>query len=333
MAIRVAINGFGRIGRMVLRAGINDPAIEYVAVNDLTDIPTLAYLLKYDSSHGNFPGTVEVKDDGLLVNGKFIKVLAEKMPEKLPWKELDIDVVMECTGFFTNRADCEKHLAAGAKKVLLSAPPKDTSIKTFVMGVNESQIKPEDTIISNASCTTNSLAPVVKVLDDNFGIEYGYMTTVHSYTADQRLVDAPHKDLRRGRAAAANIVPTTTGAAKSVAETLPHLKGKLDGISIRVPTSTGSLTDFVCKLSKPTTKDNLNWLFNQVAQYHMKGILEYTEDEIVSSDIVDNPHSGIFDAKSTMVMGDGMFVKVFSWYDNEYGYSCRMNDLAKIMMR
>lgn len=332
--IRVAINGFGRIGRMVFRAGIADSAIEFVAINDLTDIPTLAYLLKYDSVHGRFPGNVEVKSDGLLVNGKFVKVTAEKLPEKLPWKDLNVDVVMECTGFFTTKADCEKHLAAGAKKVVLSAPPKTAGeVKTIVMGVNEAIITADDTIISNASCTTNSLAPVVKVLDDNFGIEHGFMTTIHSYTADQRIVDSPHKDLRRGRTAAANIVPTSTGAAKNVTETIPHLKGKLDGVAIRVPTPDGSLTDFVCRLKKPATKEHINWLFSQVSQYHMKGILEYTEDEIVSSDVVNNTHSSIFDSKSTMVMADGYFVKVFAWYDNEYGYSFRMIDLAKVLMK
>jgi glyceraldehyde 3-phosphate dehydrogenase len=333
MAIRVAINGFGRIGRMVFRAGMNDPAIEFVAVNDLTDIPTLAYLLKYDSVHGNFPGTVEAGHDGLVVNGKLVKVTAEKEPEKLPWKDLNVDIVMECTGFFTTKEGCMKHIKAGAKKVLLSAPAKDgEGVKTVVVGVNENTIAHDDLIISNASCTTNSLAPVVKVLDDNFGVEHGYMTTVHSYTADQRHVDAPHKDLRRGRAAAVNIVPTTTGAAKTVAEVLPHLKGKLDGISIRVPTPDGSVTDFVVRLKKPTTKEQINWLFSEVAKYHLKGILQYTTDEIVSSDIVGNPHSSIFDANGTYVT-DGVFVKIMAWYDNEWGFSHRMVSLAKLMMK
>ena len=330
MVTRVAINGFGRIGRMVFRAGLGDSAIEFVAINDLTDIPTLAYLLKYDSVHGPFKGTVETAPDGLVVNGKLVRVVAEKDPARLPWGSLHIDVVVESTGFFTKREDCEKHLHAGAKKVLLSAP--GTGIKTIVMGVNENSITHEDTIISNASCTTNSLAPIVKVLDDNFGVEHGFMTTIHSYTADQRLVDAPHKDLRRGRAAAVNIVPTTTGAAKSVAEALPHLKGKLDGVSIRVQTPDGSLTDFVVRLKKPSTKEHVNWLFSQVAQYHLKGILRYTEDEIVSSDIVGDTHSAIFDAKSTMVI-DGVFVKLLAWYDNEWGYSNRMIDLIKVMSR
>jgi glyceraldehyde 3-phosphate dehydrogenase len=332
MVIRVAINGFGRIGRMVFRAGLADPAIEFVAVNDLTDIPTLAYLLKYDSVHGRFNGTVETAHDGLVVNGKFVRVIAEKDPAHLPWKDMNVDVAIESTGFFTSKEGCMKHITAGAKKVLLSAPGKEGEIKTIVVGVNEHMISPDDVIISNASCTTNSLAPIVKVLDDNYGVERGFMTTVHSYTADQRLVDAPHKDLRRGRGAATNIVPTTTGAAKTVAETLPHLKGKLDGISIRVPTPDGSVTDFVVQLKKSVTKEEVNWLFHEVAQYHLKGILEYTEDEIVSSDIVDNTHSSIFDAKSTMVL-EGNMIKVLAWYDNEWGYSNRMIDLVKLMMK
>lgn len=332
MAIRVAINGFGRIGRMVFRAGVNDPAIEFVALNDLTDIPTLAYLLKYDSVHGPFQGTVETSHDGLVVNGKFVRVIAEKDPEKLPWGQLNIDVAIESTGFFTTKDGCAKHLKAGAKKVLLSAPGKEGEIKTIVIGVNDHTVTKEDNIISNASCTTNSLAPIVKVLDDNFGVDRGFMTTIHAYTADQRLVDAPHKDLRRGRAAAANTVPTTTGAAKTVAETMPHLKGKLDGISIRVPVSDGSLTDFNVILKRPTTTEHLNWLFSQVAQYHLKGILRYNEDAIVSSDIVGDSNSSIFDAKSTAVI-DGTFVKILAWYDNEWGYSHRMIDLVKIMMR
>ncbi len=332
MTIRVAINGFGRIGRMVFRAGLKDPSIEFVAINDLTDIPTLAYLLKYDSTHGPFPGTVQTATDGLIVDGKFVRVVAQKDPSQLPWHDLRVDVAIESTGFFTTKVDCMKHIQAGARKVLLSAPGKEGEIKTIVMGVNENTISPQDVLISNASCTTNSLAPIVKVLDDNFGVEYGYMTTIHSYTADQRLVDAPHKDLRRGRGAAQNIVPTTTGAAKAVAETLPHLKGRLDGVSIRVPTPDGSLTDFVVRLKKEVTKEHLNWLFSQVAQYHLKGLLRYTEDELVSSDIIGDPHSSIFDAKSTMVM-QGNFVKLLAWYDNEWGYSNRMIDLVKIMGR
>ncbi len=331
MTIRVAINGFGRIGRMVYRAGARDSAIEIVAVNDLTDIPTLAYLFKYDSVHGPYKGSVEATADGLIIDGKLVRVLAEKDPEKLPWGALQVDIVIESTGFFTKKADCEKHIRAGAKKVLLSAPAKEgEAIKTIVMGVNDSLLTPQDLVVSNASCTTNSLAPIVKVLDDNFGVEHGFMTTIHSYTADQRLVDAPHKDLRRGRAAAVNIVPTTTGAAKTVGEVLPQLKGKLDGVSIRVQTPDGSLTDFVVRLKKPTSKEHINWLFSQVAQYHLSGILRYTEDEIVSSDIIGDSHSAIFDAKSTMVI-DGVFVKLLAWYDNEWGYSNRMIDLVKRM--
>jgi glyceraldehyde 3-phosphate dehydrogenase len=333
MTIRVAINGFGRIGRMVFRAGMNDPAITFVAINDLTDIETLAYLLRHDSVHGPFNGSVETTHDGLVINGAFVRVLAERDPAALPWGQLGVDVVVESTGFFTKRSDCEKHLHAGAKKVVLSAPAKEgENIKTIVVGVNEHDITPADTIISNASCTTNSLAPIVKVLDDNFGVEHGYMTTIHSYTADQRLVDAPHKDLRRGRAAAQNIVPTTTGAARSVAETIPHLKGKLDGVSIRVPTPCGSVTDFVVRLKKPTTKEHLNWLFSQVAQYHLQNVLRYTEEPLVSSDIVNDAHSSIFDAQSTMVI-DGVFVKLLAWYDNEWGYSNRMIDMVKLVAR
>lgn len=332
MTVKVAINGFGRIGRMVFRAGMNDPSISFVAINDLTDIPTLAYLLKYDSVHGPFPGTIESTQDGLIINGAFVKVFAEKDPANLPWAALHIDVAIESTGFFTTKEGCMKHIRAGARKVLLSAPGKEGEVKTIVMGVNENTITPEDTIISNASCTTNSLAPIVKVLDDNFGVEHGYMTTVHSYTADQRLVDAPHKDWRRSRAAAVSIIPTTTGAAKTVAEVLPHLKGKLDGVSLRVPTPDGSITDFVVVLKKETTKEHINWLFSQVAQFHLKGILQYTEDELVSRDIVGNPHSSIFDAQSTMVT-DGRFVKVLAWYDNEWGFSNRMIDLVKLMAR
>ncbi len=325
--IRVAINGFGRIGRMVFRAGYKDSDIEFVAVNDLTDTKTLAMLLKYDTVHGRFDGTVEAKEKALIVNGKEVKVFAEKEPENLPWGKLNIDVVVESTGFFTTKEACLKHIKAGAKKVLLSAPGKD--IKTVVKGVNEHEIKKGDLIISNASCTTNSLAPVVKVLNDNFGVEKGFMTTVHSYTADQRLVDAPHKDLRRARHAAENIVPTTTGAAKAVAEVIPELKGKMDGIAIRVPTPDGSITDFTCILKKETSIEQVNKLFKNVSEYHMKGVLEYTEDPIVSSDIIGNSHSGIFDATLTNVNGN--MVKVFSWYDNEFGYSCRMIDLVKMM--
>ncbi len=329
--IRVAINGFGRIGRMVYRAGYNDSEIEFVAINDLTDNKTLAHLLKYDSAHGKFEGTVTYDDEGLIINGKKLLVFREKDPTVLPWGKLNIDVVVESTGIFTTADKCKMHIQAGAKKVLLSAPGKEGEIFTMVKGVNE-HLYAGQQIVSNASCTTNCLAPVVKVLDDSFGIEKGFMTTVHSYTADQRLVDAPHSDLRRARSAAANMVPTTTGAAKTVGEVITHLKGKLDGISIRVPTQDGSVTDFVCILKKDATKEEINSLFKSAANKELKGVLEYSEDPLVSSDIIGNPHSSIFDAMSTNVM-DKRLVKVLSWYDNEWGYSCRMIDLVKIIMK
>jgi len=332
--IRVAINGFGRIGRMVFRAGLNDPDIEFVAVNDITNPKTLAMLLKYDSVHGRFPGDVKEKDGHIVVNGKTLTVIAEKDPSKLPWKDMKIDVVVESTGFFTTRADCMKHISAGAKKVLLSAPGKDKEnpIKTIVMKVNELDIKPDDLIVSNASCTTNCLGPMLKVLNDKFGIKRGYMTTIHSYTTDQRLHDAPHEDLRRARAAAVNIVPTTTGAAKAIGLVIPDLKGKMDGIAVRVPTIDGSLTDVAVELNVKTTKEEINAEFKKVSEAYMKDVLEYTEDPIVSSDIVTNPHSCIFDASSTMVL-DGNFVKILGWYDNEWGYSNRMIDLVKLMSK
>jgi len=329
--IRVAINGFGRIGRQVLQAGINDPAIEWVAINDLTDAKTLAHLLKYDSVYGVFKGEIASTHDSIIVNGKTIKVFAEKDPEKLPWKTYNIDVVVESSGFFTERAGAEKHLKAGAKKVLISAPAKGHDV-TIVKGVNEHVYsKDKHNIVSNASCTTNCLAPIVKVLHDNFKIKRGFMTTIHAYTADQRLVDAPHRDLRRARSAALNIVPTTTGAAKAVAEVIPELKGKLDGYSLRVPVPTGSVVDFVCEVEKDVTVEKLNWLFGEVAKYHLKGIIEYTEDPIVSKDIVGNANSCIFDALSTMIL-EGKFIKVVGWYDNEWGYSNRMVDVIKLLL-
>ncbi len=329
--VRVAINGFGRIGRMVFRAGVQDPDIDFVALNDLTDTKTLAHLLKYDSVHGIFNGQIDYDENNLIVDGRKIKVFAERDPEKLPWKEEEIDIVVESTGFFTRMNDCKKHIKAGAKKVLLSAPPKD-DVPTFVIGVNEHDYDVEKhDVISNASCTTNCLAPLVKVLDDNFGIEKGFMTTVHSYTGDQKLVDAPHKDLRRARSGAVSIIPTTTGAAKAVAKVIPHLKGKLDGMAMRVPTPDGSITDFVCVLKKDTTKEEINELFRNVSQHHLRNVLQYMEDPIVSRDIVGNPHSSIFDAALTMVM-EGRFVKVVSWYDNEWGYSNRMVQMLKKML-
>ena len=330
---KVAINGFGRIGRMVFRAGINNPDIDFVGFNDLTDTKTLAHLLKYDSVHGKFNGTVEAKEGALVINGKEIKVFAEKDPSQLPWGDLGVDVVVESTGFFRTREKCQLHIDAGAKKVLLSAPGKDKEnpIKTIVMGVNDDQIAPEDTIVSNASCTTNCLAPVVKILQDKIGIKRGYMTTVHAYTSDQKLHDAPHSDLRRARAAAVSMIPTTTGAAKAVGLVMPEMQGKLNGMAIRVPTVDGSLVDFVAEMEKDTSAEEINAMVKEAAENHFKGIIEYTEDPIVSVDIISNTYSSIFDASLTDVMR-GNFVKIILWYDNEYGYSNRMIDMIKKMV-
>ena len=326
--VRIAINGFGRIGRMVFRAGHKDPSIEFVAINDLTDTKTLAHLLRYDSVQGQFHGEISYDENSITVNGNTIKVFSQKNPESLPWKDLGVDVVIESTGLFRSKEKASMHLTAGAKKVLLSAPGKN-GVFTIVKGVNEHEYNGEE-IVSNASCTTNCLAPLVKVLDDNYGVEKGFMTTIHAYTADQRLVDAPHSDLRRARSAAANIVPTTTGAASAVAEVMPHLKGKLDGIAIRVPVPSGSITDFTCTLKKEATKEEINNLFKNVASKELRGVIQYTEEPLVSTDIIGNTHSSIFDAQTTNVI-DGKLVKVVAWYDNEYGYSCRMLDLAKII--
>jgi glyceraldehyde 3-phosphate dehydrogenase len=329
--IRAAINGFGRIGRMVLRAGINDPAIEWVALNDLTDTTTLAHLLKYDSVHGRFHGEVTFDEHSITINGRKILVYAHKEPRDLPWKELNIDVVIESSGIFTSREAASRHMDAGSKKVLISAPADGPVDFTIVKGVNEHLYdKSCHNIISNASCTTNCLAPIVKVLHDNFGVARGFMNTAHAYTADQRLVDAPHKDLRRARSAALSIIPTTTGAAKAVELVIPELKGKLDGIALRVPVPSGSIADFTCELKKDTSAGEINSLFKSVADHHLKGVLEYTEDPIVSSDIIHNSHSCIFDAKSTNVI-DGRLVKVLGWYDNEWGYSCRVVDVVKLL--
>lgn len=328
--IRVAINGFGRIGRQVLQAGINDPGIEWVAINDLTDTHTLAHLLKYDSVYGIFPGVIDYKEDKLIVNGKEIKVLAEKEPEKLPWAKLNIDVVVESTGFFTDKESASKHIKAGAKKVLISAPAKGVDI-TIVKGVNEHLYdKKKHHIISNASCTTNCLAPMVKVLNDNFGVKKGFMLTAHAYTADQRLVDSPHKDLRRARHAAVSVIPTTSGAAKTVAEVIPEMKGKLDGVAWRVPVPAGSIVNFVAELARDASIEKVNWLFGEVSKYHLRGILQYTEDPIVGRDVVKNPHSCVFDALSTNLLGSN-FISVSGWYDNEWGYACRMVDVIKIL--
>ncbi|HHT9154805.1 MAG TPA: type I glyceraldehyde-3-phosphate dehydrogenase [Candidatus Tripitaka sp. YC43] len=332
MPIKVGINGFGRIGRITFRAIAKRPNIEVVAINDLADAKSLAFLLKYDSVHRKFQGTVESKGDALVVNGKTIKLLKEKDPARLPWKDLGVDVAIESTGIFTSRADCEKHLQAGAKKVLLSAPPKDGVDATIVLGVNQHLLKPEHKILSNASCTTNSLAPMAKVLHENFGIEKGLMTTIHAYTNDQKVTDFVHSDLRRARGAAINIIPTTTGAAKAIGEVIPELKGKLDGIAMRVPVADGSITDLVALLKKKTTREEVNQAFKQAAQGPLKGILEYCDEPIVSSDIIGNSHSCIFDSLSTYTIQDNL-VKVMGWYDNEWGFSQRMVELIELMAK
>lgn len=327
MAVKVGINGFGRIGRLVFRRMKELGGFDIVAINDLTDNKTLAHLLKYDSIHGRYNGNVVLSENGINVDGDEIKITAEKDPTKLGWGAMNTDVVIESTGVFTSMEKLKLHLDGGAKKVILTAPAKDALDATVVLGVNDSVLKPEMKILSNASCTTNCLAPMVKVLDDNFKIVKGFMTTIHSYTNDQGLLDQPHKDLRRARAGAVNIIPTSTGAAKAVGEVLPHLKGKLDGFALRVPTPDGSLTDFVCVLEKETTKEEINAAMKKASENEMKGILEYTEDPIVSMDIVGNPSSCIFDSLSTMAKGN--LVKVVGWYDNEWGYSCRVVDLIK----
>ncbi|MGB0521566.1 MAG: type I glyceraldehyde-3-phosphate dehydrogenase [Flammeovirgaceae bacterium] len=326
--IRVAINGFGRIGRLSFKILLEKENVEVVAINDLTDNKTLAHLLKYDSVHGKFDGEVSYTDDKFIVNGNEIQTYAVRNPEELPWGDLNIDVVLESTGIFRDEAGAGKHLKAGAKKVVISAPAKG-AIKTVVLGVNEESMSGEETIVSNASCTTNCLAPMAKVLDDAFGIEKGFITTVHAYTADQRLQDAPHSDLRRARAAACSIVPTSTGAAKAVGLVLPHLAGKLDGCAMRVPVPDGSLTDFTVVLKKEVTKEEVNAAMKAAAEGPMKGILKYEVDPIVSVDIIGDSHSCIFD--SLMTSTSGTLVKVVGWYDNEAGYSHRAADLiAKI---
>jgi len=329
LTIKVGINGFGRIGRLVFRACEADPAIEVVAVNDLTDAKTLAHLLKYDSVHGRFGDSVEVVDGGFTIDGRFVKVLSERDPGSLPWGELGVETVVESTGFFTDGTKAQAHRDAGAKKVIISAPAKNEDI-TIVMGVNDDEYDAAThNIISNASCTTNCLAPFTKVLVDNYGLKRGLMTTIHAYTNDQRILDLPHKDLRRSRAAAANIIPTTTGAAKAIALVLPELKGKLDGMAMRVPVPDGSVVDLVAELDRDVTIDEVNAAMKAAAEGPMKGILKYTEDPIVSSDIVGDPHSSIYDASATMVHGN--MVKCISWYDNEWGYSNRVKDLVKFV--
>jgi glyceraldehyde 3-phosphate dehydrogenase len=330
MAVKVGINGFGRIGRNVFRAAHAAGAdLEFVAVNDLTDPETLAHLLKYDSSVGRFPGEVGVEGGTISVDGKPLKVLSERDPGALPWGDLGVDVVIESTGFFTARDDAAKHLSAGAKKVIISAPAKEPDV-TVALGVNFDSDYDRDShhVISNASCTTNCLAPFAKVLNDAFGIEHGLMTTIHAYTSDQRLQDMPHKDLRRARAAAVNLIPTTTGAAKAVGLVLPELNGKLNGLAVRAPVITGSVVDLVFTPSRPTDPAAVNAAVKEAAEGPLKGILSYTEDEIVSTDIVGDPHSSIFDAGQTMAIGDGKLIKAVSWYDNEWGYSNRCVELA-----
>jgi len=322
--MNVAINGFGRIGRHAFKFLLQKPGVEVVAINDLTDNATLAHLLKYDSVHGKFNGTVSSDENHLIINGKAIRCLAERDPKALPWGEMGVDVVLESTGIFTSEEKAGMHLTAGAKKVVISAPATG-DIKTVVLGVNDNILDGSEKIVGNASCTTNCLAPMVKVLDDLFGVEDGFMTTIHAYTSDQNLQDAPHKDLRRARAAAYSIVPTSTGAAKAVGLVLPHLKGKLNGNAMRVPIPDGSVTDFTVRLKKAATVEEINAAMKAAAESSMKGIMEYTEDEIVSIDIVGNTHSCIFDSKLTQVIGNT--AKVVGWYDNETGYSSRVADL------
>ncbi len=323
--MKVAINGFGRIGRISLRALLAKNEVEIVAINDLTDTATLAHLLKYDSIHGNFKGEVSHDAENLIINKKKIPVYAIKNPAELPWGKLGIDVVLESTGFFADRVKAEAHIQAGAKKVIISAPATG-DLKTIVLGVNDDTLDGSETIISNASCTTNCLAPMVKVLEDNFGIESGFMQTIHAYTADQRLQDAPHSDLRRARAAALSIIPTSTGAAKALGLVIPSVKGKLNGASLRVPVPAGSITDFTGVLTKPATKEEINAAFKKASlEGSLKGYLQYTEDPIVSADIVGNTHSCIFDSELTLVMGNT--IKIMGWYDNESGYSNRIADL------
>jgi len=333
VTVKVGINGFGRIGRLLFRAAIERKAdIEFVAINDLADAKTNAHLLKYDSVHGRFNGTVEVKGDTIVVNGKPVKVLAQRDPAALPWKDLGVYLAVESTGLFTNREGATKHLTAGAKKVLISAPAENPDA-TFVLGVNEKSYDPvKHNILSNASCTTNCLAPISKVLADSFGLEKAFMTTTHSYTNDQKVQDLVHKDLRRARAAAVNIIPTSTGAAKAIGLVLPNCAGKMNGMSLRVPTPDVSIVDLTAVLSTEVTKADINAAMKKAAEGPMNGILEYTEDPIVSSDVLHNPYSSVFDAGLTMVLGEkSNFVKVFAWYDNEWGFSCRMVELIELV--
>jgi glyceraldehyde 3-phosphate dehydrogenase len=333
MAIKVGINGFGRIGRLLYRAALERHAnIDFVAINDLADTKTNAHLLKYDSVHGRFPGTVEVQGNDLIVDGKMLKCLQQRDPAMLPWKDLGVYLAVESTGFFTNREGASKHLTAGAKKVLISAPASDPDF-TVVLGVNHDKYDPEKhNILSNASCTTNGLAPISKVLNDNFGLEKAIMTTVHSYTNDQKVQDVVHKDLRRARAAAVNIIPTSTGAAKAIGLVLPTCAGRMNGVALRVPTPDVSLVDLTCILGKDVTKEEINAAMKKAADGPMAGILQYTEDPIVSSDVLHSTYSSVFDASLTLVLGEkSNFVKIFSWYDNEWGFSCRMVELIEMI--
>ena len=332
MAIKTGINGFGRIGRLVFRAMANDPDFEVVAINDLTDAKTLAHLLKYDSVHGKFDGDVKADGDAIVVDGKRIAITAERDPADLRWGDHDVDLVVEATGFFTDADKARDHIdKGGAKRVIISAPAKNEDA-TIVLGVNDEVLDPaKDFVISNASCTTNCLAPVAKVLHENFGIKRGLMNTIHSYTNDQNILDLPHKDLRRSRAAALSIIPTSTGAAKAIGLVMPEMKGKLDGMSMRVPTPNGSVVDLVVELENPATVEEINAAMKAAADGPLAGVLEYTEDPIVSTDVIGNPASSVFDSLQTIVMDDGRFVKVVSWYDNEWGYSNRVLDLAKLL--
>jgi glyceraldehyde 3-phosphate dehydrogenase len=330
--IRIAINGFGRIGRTLLRKLISHQNIELVAINDLTDALTLAHLLKYDSIHRRFPGEISAEDQAIRINGKSIPLFAEKDPSKLPWKSLNVDVVIESTGHFTDASKAEMHIQAGAKKVIISAPAKG-DVKTIVIGVNEGTLDGKEKVVSNASCTTNNAAPMIQLLDGAYGIEAAYITTIHAYTGDQNLHDAPHKDLRRARAAAQSIIPTSTGAAKAISEVFPNLKGKIGGAGIRVPVIDGSMTDITCIVTKKTSVEEINALFKDAASKKLKGILEYTEDPIVSTDIIGNDASCIFDAQLTSVLNDGHMVKIVGWYDNESGYSARLAELIPMLLK
>ena len=330
--IRLAINGFGRIGRTFLRKLEKHPNIELVAINDLTDTKTLAHLLKYDSVHRQFNGEIIAEEKAISINGKSIPVFAEKDPSQLPWKSLNVDVVLESTGHFTAPEKASLHIQAGAKRVIISAPAKG-DVKTIVLGVNENLITGDETIISNASCTTNNAAPMIEILDQAFGIEAAYITTIHAYTGDQNLHDAPHKDLRRARAAANSIIPTTTGAAKAISDVFPHLNGKIGGAGIRVPVIDGSMTDITCIVNKRASVEEINKLFKDAAKGALKGIIEYTEDPIVSFDIIGNDHSCVFDSQLTSVLNDGLMVKIVGWYDNESGYSKRLAELVERIVK